>query len=103
MCANGVSSSVLNEQNPTGRYTIPKNVITRQLGEELVLVDLESGQYYTLNPTGTLVWENLGRFDNVAALSQFLADAAEADVAKVREDVEELIQELVGKKLLLTS
>jgi hypothetical protein len=84
-------------------YTIPKNVITRQLGEELVLVDLESGQYYTLNPTGTLVWENLPRFENVAALSQFLADSADADVAKVRDDVEELIRELVGRKLLVKS
>lgn len=93
----------MSEQNPASRYTIPKNVITRQLGEELVLVDLESGQYYTLNPTGTLVWENLARFDNVAALSQFLAESAEEDVTKVREDVEELIQELVGKKLLRAS
>ena len=81
-------------------YEVPKSVITKRLGEELVVVDLDSGQYYTLNPTGTMIWENLGRFDNVAALSQFLASETSQRFDTVQRDVEVLLRELIARKPL---
>jgi hypothetical protein len=81
-------------------YEVPQSVMTKRLGEELVLVDLDSGQYYTLNPSGTLIWENLGRFETVAALSQFLARETSEELDTVRADVEDLLEELTARKLL---
>jgi hypothetical protein len=58
----------------------PKASVTaRRLGEEMVLLDLETGCYFGLNPVGTEVWE---RAQGGAALGDIVAGIVEAyDVA----------------------
>jgi len=36
-----------------------KDVVSRRVGDEIVLVNLESDQMYSLNPTGARAWELL--------------------------------------------
>ncbi len=36
---------------------IPSTVIYRKLGEEIVMLNLESGLYFGLNQTGSEIWE----------------------------------------------
>ena len=38
---------------------VPKDVLFQDLGEEVVLLEVESGQYYGLNEVGARMWSLL--------------------------------------------
>ena len=38
---------------------IKRDVVARAVGDETILLDLETGTYFTLNPVGALVWKGL--------------------------------------------
>jgi len=40
-------------------FSIPEHVLARKLDDEMVLLNLDSGEYFGLNDTGTRVWELL--------------------------------------------
>lgn len=40
-------------------FSIPEHVLSRKLDDEMVLLNLDSGEYFGLNDTGTRVWELL--------------------------------------------
>lgn len=40
----------------TVAYGIPDTVVARAVGDEMVMLDLDSGVYYTLNGTGAFIW-----------------------------------------------
>ena len=40
-------------------FSIPEHVVSRKLDDEMVLLNLDSGEYFGLNDTGTRVWELL--------------------------------------------
>ena len=44
---------------PGQRFTISPSVRTRQLDDELIVLDLNQGEYYSLNPSGAQVWKAL--------------------------------------------
>lgn len=48
--------TVANDQ----RYTAVEGVVARAVGDEMVLLDLNSGSYFTLNAVGSLVWQRVG-------------------------------------------
>ena len=44
---------------PDTRLSIPPQVMSRQVGEETVLLDLKSGIYFGLDGVGKLIWESV--------------------------------------------
>ncbi len=41
------------------RYTISPSIRTRELDDELIVLDLNQGEYYSLNSSGAEVWKAL--------------------------------------------
>jgi hypothetical protein len=46
--------------NPDTRLSIPPQVMSRLVGDETVLLDLESGVYFGLDGVGKRIWESIG-------------------------------------------
>jgi PqqD family protein of HPr-rel-A system len=86
------------------RYAINEKEVTfRVLDDGAVLVHCETGYYYTLNATGTFVWEMLvEREMTVAELADELARAFGQDPQGVAADVQHLLDHLRGENLILT-
>jgi hypothetical protein len=80
-------------RSPTATY--------QTVGEEAILIDLNSGTYYSLNDTGTMFWELLDGQRTIAACAR--AIAAEYDVTPdvVEADVLELAAELKTEGLVV--
>ena len=80
---------------------IPEHVMSRQVGDETVILDLGSGTYFGLDPVGARIWQMLTEgqrlTDVVTALTR------EFDVApdQVRDDVDALVNELVTRGLVV--
>lgn len=85
------------------RYAINEKEVTfRVLDDGAVLVHVETGYYYTLNATGTFVWEMLAEREmTVAELADELARAFGQDGQAVAADVQHLLDHLRGENLIL--
>ena len=82
-------------------YRIAEGVFCQELDRESVLLNLDTEQYYSLDPTGTRIWQLLVDTASVeATVKAMLAEYAIEEPA-LRRDVEELVRKLIAKGLLI--
>ena len=79
---------------PPMKVSIPDSVLSTELHDEGVLLNLETGEYFGLDEVGMEMWKVL----RAALLEQY--DVAEDVLAK---DLDELIAKLAERKLLLVA
>ena len=77
-------------------FSIPEHVLARKLDDEMVLLNLDSGEYFGLNDTGTRVWELLAdgrsRDEVVDRLTEEFEVAAEVASSHVASLCAELLE-----------
>jgi hypothetical protein len=77
-------------------FSIPEHVLARKLDDEMVLLNLDSGEYFGLNDTGTRVWELLAdgrdRDEVVDCLTEEFEVAAEVASSHVATLCDELLR-----------
>jgi hypothetical protein len=81
-----------------GRDTIIQvrsGVLFRQLGDELVALDLESGRYFGLNEVGSRIWDLLQTPRSLGSIQEALLQEYEVPADDLWRDLESLISELV--------
>lgn len=85
----------------TPRYHASDDVVAREVGGELVLLDLASGLYFGLDPVGGRVWQTLS--ETSATLGE-LVDVIEAEFDAPRDVIEQdlvqLLDDLTGRELV---
>ena len=79
--------------------------VTRRLGEETVIVPLRHDvadltSIYTLNDTGSFVWELLGGAFSLQQVCDRLEENFDVDPGQARRDVLELITDLEAEGLI---
>jgi hypothetical protein len=79
---------------------IPEHVLSRKLDDEMVLLNLESGEYFGLNDTGTRVWELLSNGRSREEVVACLSDEFEVAPEVASGHVATLCDELLAAGLL---
>lgn len=69
-------------------------------GQEGILVDLNSKQYYRLNETGSLVWRGLEKGNSVEEIISEIQNSYEVSGEHARASVEKLLSSLEINKLV---
>jgi len=84
----------------TDRLIVPEGVMVRALGEESVLLNLDTETYFGLNAVGSRMWQVLSAAATISEACEMLT--AEFDVARdeLEADLTALADELVAKGLL---
>lgn len=77
-----------------------KDVVSRRVGDEIVLVNLQSDQMYSLNVTGARTWELLGEGHDPDAIEATLSDEFGVDRAEARRELDTLIDDLAREQLV---
>lgn len=80
--------------------TVPSEVMARQVGDETVLLDLASGNYYGLDPVGARIWQLLGEGMSLPQVCDVLLAEYDVSRAALEQDIERLVGELSAKGLL---
>ncbi len=86
------------EDNPV-RFIRDPDVIAQPSGQSLVLFQMQSGSYFSLNECGSRIWDfcdGTRTEDQIAALVMQEYDAP----AHARDDVSAMLLQLTGKGLL---
>lgn len=65
-----------------------------------VLLDVDRGRFYGLNPTGTVVWKGLSDGRTVDQIASDLAARFTAPLGRIRTDVTALVTQLRDRGLL---
>lgn len=77
-----------------------EHVTWKALEGESVLLNLETGVYFTLNETGTAAWELFDRATSLAAISEALYAQFDVLPEQMRQDLFELTQTLLKEGLV---
>jgi hypothetical protein len=82
------------------RFQVPSQVHARRFEDELVILDLGAGTYFSLDAVGSMIWDELtgGKTANETVLA--LIAAYDVDESTARADVRRLSEELVQAGLL---
>lgn len=86
--------------NPNSKFSVPATVMARTVGKETVILDLESGTYFGLDPVGARIWQLLGTGHSVSGICDVMVEEYEVSREALEHDVLVLAQELVARKLI---
>lgn len=84
----------------TQRVNVAPDVLFRLVGEEGVLVNLNTEVYLGLNPVGTRMWNALSGASSIQAAYDELLHEYEVEPTQLRADLEEFIDQLRSQKLI---
>ena len=87
----------------SSKFTIPPQVISRTVGEETVILELESGTYFGLDPVGARMWELMGEGRTFGQLCDIVMQEYEVSRERLEEDVTTLVQQLADRRLVTLS
>ncbi len=91
-------TSILNQ-----KLSIPENVFAQEVNGEVVILNIDSESYYTLNPVGSKVWLLLTAKEKVETVMKQLSEIYLVDDFKLRQDITVLVKELIEEGLLTDS
>jgi hypothetical protein len=77
-----------------------EQILSQRVSGTLVLLNVDDGQYYTLNEVGSRVWELCDGTTSVAEMAALICRDFDAPLDTVRADVLELIAELADGHLV---
>lgn len=85
----------------TDRFTVSEDVVAREVGGEMVLLDLNSGQYFGLDTVGGRIWELLSnRPQSLKELSDLIEAEFDAPRERIEADLMTLATQLKDQELI---
>jgi hypothetical protein len=85
------------------RYVRNGKTISGRLHDEMVMMDLEQGKYFSLNPVATRIWDLLERELTVAELCALLKEEYEVESRQCFDEVSELLREMARLGLIIAA
>jgi len=85
----------------SARVRIPQGVVYRSFVRETVILNLETGLYHGVNPTGGRMLETLERVGSVREAASALAREYGRPLAEIQRDVCEFCEALLERRLLV--
>ena len=85
----------------SGQVRAAEHVRFRQIDDELVIVDLQGGEYFALDAVGLRMWDELLSGKTPAEVAATLATEYAADAEQIARDCAALVDELLRRHLLV--
>jgi Coenzyme PQQ synthesis protein D (PqqD)/2OG-Fe(II) oxygenase superfamily len=85
---------------PDAVFSVPAQIVSRQMGEDMVLLNLATGESFCLDTVGREIWNLLSRGHSSRATSRAIAVEYGVAVREVANDAQGLIGKLLARGLL---
>ncbi len=83
------------------RYVRNTKTVSGRLHDELVMMDLDQGKYFSLNPVATRIWDLLEKPIGIDELCRLLLEEYEVEEAQCRAEVGDVVAEMVKVGIVL--
>jgi len=80
--------------------TVNKNYVYCNVEDEMVLLGMEDGIYYGLNPVGAFIWEQIKEPKTIDQVRDAILAEYEVEKGECERDLLELLQEMTEKGLV---
>ena len=74
--------------------------MARQVGEETVILNLEGGVYYGLDPVGARMWQLMAEGQTLAGICNTMLDEFEVERGVLEQDILRIARELLDQGLI---
>jgi hypothetical protein len=86
---------------PLNMYKIDADAVcSSKIDDETLILNLDTGFYYTLDSVGGEIWERLMENQDEQRIVSAIADSYNADPGQIRKDFQELVAELEKEGLI---
>jgi hypothetical protein len=85
------------------KFTIPEDVKFVDVEDEMVLLNLANGKYFTLDDVGTRIWTLMTQQGQLQAVHQAMLAEYAVDPVQLEHDLMELTNQLAANGLLQIS
>lgn len=85
----------------TAQYQLINNVLFQKVDNETVILEPENGNYFTLDPVGTFMIENLQQGKTVEQVLTLMNTTYDVSVEQATADMQELINQMTSQKLMV--
>ncbi|HPJ69084.1 MAG TPA: PqqD family protein [Bacteroidales bacterium] len=82
-------------------YVRNENTISGRLQDEVVMMDIDKGKYFSLNPVATRIWDLIEVPLTIDELCSRLMEEYEVDAEQCQSEVTEVIDEMVKLGVVL--
>jgi len=76
------------------------DIVAGVVDADLIMMSIESGKYYQLNPSAGRIWNLLEQPRKVAEICQLLSKDFKVTPEACREDVFRFLEDLVSRKIM---
>ena len=80
--------------------TLKPDVVARTVGDEMILLDLETGTYFTLNSIGAIIWRGLETSVSFETMATAIVEQYEVDAVTALADIDEYVEQLIAEGLV---
>ena len=98
--ATAVPGATLDQHLPSDRFRPFQHVVWARQADATVLLDVERGQYYTLNEVASRTWELLVAGEPLIEILRCLGDEFEVTAETLQADTAALLRRLVDAELI---
>ena len=82
------------------QYQVHPEAFTTEVDDQVVILEYESGTYFTLNEVGSRIWQLLAQGNTVQAIQDQLLQEYEVNEAQLHQDLLTILNELQAKGLI---
>lgn len=83
-------------------YQLAEDVLFQKVAEETVILEPETGEYYTLDAIGTFIVEQFQQGHSKIEVIDLVLEKYQANKAEVANDIDELLEQMLKQGLLIS-
>lgn len=84
------------------KWQLSSEIISSKISDEMILMSIEAGSYFTLDTVASRIWELLSENSlSLEELTEKLMEEYEVDRETCMKDVQEFINDMASKKLII--
>ena len=87
----------------TSRVRANDKVLFQEIGDEAVLLNLDTGVYFGVDEVGMAIWKSILKNGQISSVSEDIGLEFEVDFEKRNRDVLEFAKQLLDKNLIYLS
>lgn len=81
-------------------YTLTENAMYQKVLDETVILDAQTGQYFTLDAITTKIVDLINQQKTIQDVATEIFQSYEAPIDIITQDIGELVEEMLAKRLL---